>query len=340
MSHTLVKTGTPNKPPVPPHVALVELVKDDLLRVNNVIDELGNSQVSLINDIASRLINSGGKRLRPLLTLVSAKLCNYKGDSHIQLAAAVEFMHTATLLHDDVVDESKMRRGIETANEKWDNKSSVLVGDFLLGHAFCLMVKSNSVEVLRILSNASAIIAEGEVKQLVATNNINISIDDYIDIISSKTATLFSAACEIIPVIAECSEKEITALRNFGLYLGIAFQIADDILDYSAKEEQLGKTIGDDFREGKVTLPVIFSYMQGNKEEREFWHRVIQNLDQRDGDLEHALTLIQQHNTINQSVTIAKEYIDKAKEALSVFEESPAQETLLDLLDFSINRLY
>lgn len=318
---------------------LRSLVQDDFDAMDTLIQEIGKTKVELIIDMAGHIIGSGGKRLRPLLTLVSAKLCNYNQDNHhIHLAAAVECMHTATLLHDDVVDESMLRRGEVTANNLWGNKESVLVGDFLLGQAFCLMVRSGNIRVLDILSNAAAVISEGEVMQLEEAQNVSLSQEKYMQIITAKTAILFSAACEVIPVAANKSEDEITALRNFGLHLGIAFQIVDDVLDYSAKQEALGKTIGDDFREGKLTLPVILAYQQANDEEKAFWQRSMADKQQQPQDLAQAISYINQHNSLTQSMHIAHNYAKQAADALDIFGESKEKKALLDVLFFSLDR--
>ena len=317
------------------------LVASDLDQVNALIMEIGGSRVELILDMADHIISSGGKRLRPILTLASAQLCAYQGQRHIDLAAAVEFMHTATLLHDDVVDESLLRRGAETANNLWGNKASVLVGDFLLGQAFQLMVRSESLRVLEILSRAAAVIAEGEVKQLVAKNSLETNFDLYLDIITSKTATLFAAACEISPVMARRPKPEHQALEQFGLNLGIAFQIADDALDYSAKQEELGKNIGDDFREGKVTLPVLYAYERASSdEERAFWGRVIEEHQQKPEDLQQAVTYIYNTGALEATMERAKEYAELGRRALGIFPDSPVKNTLLRLLDFVVDRPY
>lgn len=319
---------------------LKSFIKDDLVQVDRVIMDRMGSKAAIIPLMVSHLVSSGGKRLRPSLTLVCASMCGYSGKRHINLAAAVEFIHTATLLHDDVVDESVLRRGAETANQRWGNKASILVGDFLLGQAFRLMVDDGSLAALKILSDASAVIAEGEVMQLAASNDLSTTELTYSDIITAKTATLFAAACEIGAVIANRPETEQAALRNFGLNLGIAFQIADDALDYSAKQEELGKTIGDDFREGKITLPVIHAYNQGNAEERTFWEAVIQEKQQSENDLAKGLRYINAHQSLSYAMQRAALYVAKAREALAVFSSGKEKEILLNLLDFSVNRPY
>ena len=318
---------------------LQSLVKDDLTRVDEVILSNVQTDVPLIAHIAHHIIASGGKRLRPALTLIAARLCGYEGMRHVKLAACVEFIHTATLLHDDVVDESKLRRGSPTANEVWGNQASVLVGDFLLGRAFQLMVSDGSLKVLKILSDTSAIIAKGEVKQLTTTNNLETTEQDYLDVISAKTAALFSAACEIGPVVSGMEHQEEN-MRKFGLCLGIAFQLVDDALDYSAEQEALGKTVGDDFREGKVTLPVILAYQQGDEEERSFWKRTMEDQDYQEGDLAHAISLLQKHGALDAAIERAAYYAEEAKIQLSGFADTPEKFALMETVDFAVNRSY
>lgn len=316
------------------------LIEEDMREVDRLIELATQSDVQLIPDMGKHIVSSGGKRLRPILTLLCAKLCQYEGDKHTELAAAVELLHTATLLHDDVVDNSAMRRGEATANHVWDNKSSVLVGDYLLGKAFCLMVQSGSLRALDILSRAASVIAEGEVMQLVAANNIATSQETYISIITAKTAMLFSAACEVSPVLAGKTETEIKALRDFGLLLGIAFQIVDDALDYSAEQEKLGKAIGDDFREGKVTLPVILAYTRGSAEEQAFWRRAMTDLVQQPGDLEQAIALMKKYDTLHDSIAEARNYVMQGIESLSIFPDSVEKAALETILSFSVEREY
>lgn len=312
---------------------------EELKRVDKVMLGMTEDKADLIPQLVSHIIKSGGKRLRPILTILSAKLCGYKGERHINLAAAIEFLHTATLLHDDVVDESKLRRGISTANNVWGNAASVLVGDFLLSRAFQLMASDGSIEVLQILSDTSAVITEGEVKQLMAVNDITTDKKTYIDIVASKTAQLFAAACQIGAVITEKPEREKKALFDFGCNLGVAFQIVDDALDYSAKQEELGKTIGDDFREGKVTLPVIFAYEKGDKEERRFWRDSIEG-NRGKTSLNKAIKLINKHKVLEQTISEAKNYTKKASSALEMFGGSDEKNTMLELLEFSVSRPY
>ena len=255
---------------------LVALVASDMERVNATILSRTGSEVTMIPEVANHLISSGGKRLRPMLTLAMAQLAGYAGDGHIKLAAAVEFMHTATLLHDDVVDESEMRRGKQSARMLWGNEASVLVGDFLLGQAFRMMVEVGSLRALDILSSAAATIAEGEVMQLAAAKNTATTEDEYLAVIRGKTAELFAAACEVGPVLANRPKPEQAACRSAGMNLGIAFQLVDDALDYGGKATKLGKNTGDDFREGKITLPVVLAFRRGNEAERAFWIRALE----------------------------------------------------------------
>ena len=321
--------------------SLTSYIAGDLAKVDEVIIQRLGSKADIILQMGEHLLFSGGKRLRPSLTLICSRLCGYtEGSRHINLAAAVELIHTATLLHDDVVDESSLRRGKETANNRWGNKASILVGDFLLGQSFRLMVDDGSIEVLRILSDASAVIAEGEVLQLLATNNLATSEALYTEIVSSKTAKLFAAACEIGAVIVDHGAASQSALESFGRSLGIAFQIMDDALDYSAKQEELGKTIGDDFREGKITLPIIHAYNKGEPKEKAFWERVIEQKRQEPQDLEQAINLIRKHHSLNYCIEVASQYVAKAQEALGHFPDSKEKTILLELLDFCIKRPY
>ena len=314
------------------------LVSDDLDKVNNVILQHMQSRVDLIPQLAGHIIASGGKRLRPMLTLGASKLCGYSGRRHVNLAACVEFIHTATLLHDDVVDASDLRRGTETANAVWGNEASVLVGDFLFSRAFEIMVADGSLRVLDILSSASAIIAEGEVAQLLTTNDTATSEDAYLDVIAAKTAALFSAACRIGAVVAERPNAEDEALASYGRNLGIAFQLVDDVLDYSSREATLGKTIGDDFREGKLTLPVILAFRRGSDEERAFWRRTMEQGEQVETDLAQAIHLMTEYNALRDTVSRARHYGARACDALAIFPASPEKQVLLDLVEFCIQR--
>jgi octaprenyl-diphosphate synthase len=309
-------------------------------QVNKLIIARLQSSVSLIPELAGHLVASGGKRVRPMLTLIAAKLCGYQGTRHQGLAASVEFIHTATLLHDDVVDESDLRRGSATANALWGNKPSVLVGDFLFARAFQLMVDDGSLEVLRILANASAVIAEGEVAQLTTANDTETKEAAYMEVISAKTATLFAAAAELGAVVADRPEAEAIALRAYGQNLGIVFQLVDDVLDYNARAVDLGKNVGDDFRDGKITLPVVLAFERGSAEERSFWQRTLEEGDQTVDDLARAITLMEQHGTLQDSMARATDFADRAKDALAPFDPSPSRQAMLDLVDFCIERIY
>jgi len=319
---------------------LQALVSDDLHEVNRLILLRMQSRVPLIPELAGHIIAAGGKRLRPMLTLAGAHLCGYHGGRHIKLAACVEFIHTATLLHDDVVDESDLRRGISTANAVWGNQPSVLVGDFLFSRAFQLMVEDGSLRVLDILANASAVIAEGEVLQLATTNNPETSEDAYLDVITAKTAALFSAACRIGAVVAARPAAEEEALESYGRNLGIAFQLVDDALDYSARQVTLGKTIGDDFREGKITLPVVLAFRRGSEEERSFWRRTLERCEQGEGDLEHAAALLRSHHALADTVSRARHYGAIARDALGIFPSGEVKSAMTDVVDFCIERAY
>jgi octaprenyl-diphosphate synthase len=317
---------------------LTVLVADDLKACNALIIDRMQSPVELIPQLAGYIIAAGGKRLRPVLTLASSRLCGYEGDRHQALAACVEFIHTATLLHDDVVDESDLRRGLASANAVFGNKASVLVGDFLFSRAFQLMVEDGSLDVLRILSQASAVIAEGEVLQLTTSNDTGTSEQAYLDVIRSKTAELFAAACQIGAVVAARPSAEEDALFAYGLNLGIAFQLVDDVLDYSALQARLGKTVGDDFREGKITLPVILAYRRGSDEERVFWNRALEEMEQGEGDLDKAIGLMNQHGALRDTVERARHYGAIARDALGIFPDGEEKTALLDVIDFVIDR--
>ncbi len=317
---------------------LVALVAADMERVNGVILSRTGSEVALIPEVANHLINSGGKRLRPMLTVSMARMAGYGSDGHLKLAAAVEFMHTATLLHDDVVDESDMRRGKLAARMLWGNEASVLVGDFLLGQAFRMMVEVGSLRALEILSAAAATIAEGEVMQLAAAKNTATTEDEYLAVIRGKTAELFAAACEVGPALAGRPKAEQAACRSFGMNLGIAFQLVDDALDYGGKAAKLGKNVGDDFREGKITLPVVLAFRRGSDIEREFWRRVLERGEATDADLEQAIALMVKHRTLEDTITRATHYGAMAKDALALFADSPIKRALADAVEFCIAR--
>jgi octaprenyl-diphosphate synthase len=317
---------------------LLDLVADDMKAVNRIILDKAVSDVDLIPELAHHLIDSGGKRLRPILTLASAKLCGYTGSGHIRLAAAVEFMHTATLLHDDVVDDSDVRRGKKAARLIWGNQASVLVGDFLLGQAFRMMVDVGSLPALKILSNAAAVIAEGEVMQLAAAKDTATTEDAYLAIISAKTAALFSAATEVGAAIAGRPAAEQAALKSYGRNLGIAFQLVDDALDYAGDSMRLGKSIGDDFREGKITLPVILCFRRGGEQERAFWKRTLGEGKIEDQDLEQAVRLMKKHHAIEATLERARHYGAIARDALAIFPTGPNTRALADVIGFCISR--
>ena len=320
--------------------SLLALIASDMNGVNAVILERMQSKVALIPELAGHLIAGGGKRMRPMLTLASANLLGYPGTRHHKLAAAVEFIHTATLLHDDVVDGSGMRRGKRTANLIWGNPASVLVGDFLFSRAFELMVEDGSLKVLRILSHASAVIAEGEVNQLTAQRQIDTDEDHYLEIISAKTAALFAAACRVSPVVAEASEDAEVALEAYGKNLGIAFQLSDDVIDYASDSETMGKGVGDDFRDGKMTLPVILAYARGNDEERAFWRSAIGGERISDDDLAHAIQLLKQTEALADTIERARHYGRRAIDALALFPGSKAKSALTEAAEFAVARVY
>ncbi len=326
--------------PRPSLDALARLLRGDLDRVNRLIVERMQSPVALIPQLAGHIVAGGGKRLRPMLTLGCARLCGYRGDRHIALAAAVEFIHTATLLHDDVVDASELRRGRDTANAVWGNKPAVLVGDFLFSRSFELMVADGSLRVLAILSRASAVIAEGEVMQLMTTGNMATTEAEYLAVIEAKTAELFAAASRIGAVLGERPPAEEEALDRFGRNLGIAFQLVDDLLDYSAHEAELGKSVGDDFRDGKVTLPVLLAFARGNDDERVFWRRAIEELDQRPGDLERAIELVERHGAITETLARARIYAAAAARALAPFPDLPEKRALVAAAAFAGDRSF
>jgi len=319
---------------------LSKLVAADMDRVNATILSRTGSDVAMIPEVANHLISSGGKRLRPMLTVAMAELAAYRGDGHLKLAAAVEFMHTATLLHDDVVDESDMRRGKLAARMVWGNEASVLVGDFLLGQAFKMMVEVGSLRALEILSSAAAVIAEGEVMQLSVAKNTATTEDEYLAVIRAKTAELFGAACEVGPVIGNRPKAEQTACRSFGMNLGVAFQLVDDALDYGGTAQKLGKNVGDDFREGKITLPMVLAFRRGSDSERDFWRRTLERSEVTDSDLEHAIGLMAKHRALEDTVSRARHYGAIAKDALALFPSSPMKQALEEAVEFCITRTH
>lgn len=332
--HTLRKGDEPSM------AALVALTATGLTQVNHVIIDRMQSPVALIPELAGHLIAGGGKRLRPMLTLGCAALLDYGGTRHHKLAAAVEFIHTATLLHDDVVDVSGLRRGKPTANRLWGNPASVLVGDFLFSRSFELMVEDGSLRVLKILSAASAIIAEGEVAQLTAQRNVETSEDRYLEIITAKTAALFAAACQIAAIVAEREAPAEAALEAYGRHLGIAFQLVDDAIDYVSDADTMGKDVGDDFRDGKITLPVILAYARGNEEEREFWRLAMRGRANGEAELARASALLQSTHAVADTMARARHYGARAIDALAGFANGPAKAALIETVEFAIARAY
>jgi octaprenyl-diphosphate synthase len=319
---------------------MLQLVTGDLNSVNAVILDRMQSQIPLIPELAGHLIAGGGKRMRPMLTLASARLIGYTGARHHRLAAAVEFIHTATLLHDDVVDGSDLRRGKRTANIIWGNPASVLVGDFLFSRSFELMVEDGSLKVLKILSNASAVIAEGEVNQLTAARRVDLGEDRYLDIINAKTAALFAAACRIAAVVAERPEAEEAALDAFGRNLGIAFQLVDDAIDYVSDAGTMGKDAGDDFREGKMTLPVILAYARGSSDDRRFWKDAIEGRRDTDADFAIAVDLVRRSRAVDDTLARARHYGQRAIDAIGGFANSSAKDAMVEAVEFAVARAY
>ena len=332
--HTLRSNPEPSLEP------LMQLVASSMSGVNGVILDRMQSKVPLIPELAGHLIAGGGKRMRPMLTLACGELLAYSGTRHHKLAAAVEFIHTATLLHDDVVDGSGLRRGKRTANLIWGNPASVLVGDFLFSRAFELMVEDGSLKVLRILSNASAVIAEGEVEQLTAQRQIETDEEQYLRIIGAKTAALFAAACRVAPVVAEADEKAELALEAFGRNLGIAFQLVDDVIDYASDAATMGKGVGDDFRDGKMTLPVILAYARGSDEERSFWRDAMSGVRNGDDELARAIELVRSTASLDDTMERARHYARRAIDALGSFSNGRAKSALTEAAQFAVARAY
>jgi octaprenyl-diphosphate synthase len=320
--------------------SLVALTQPDMQRVNELILEKAQSHVELIPELARHLIDSGGKRIRPMMTIAAAHMCGYKGKLHLKLAMSVEFMHTATLLHDDVVDESDMRRGKQAARVIWGNQASVLVGDYLLGQAFRMMVDTGSLDCLRILSNAACVIAEGEVLQLSVSQDTTTTEDSYLKVVGAKTAALFAAAAEVGAVIAGRPRNEHEALESYGRNLGIAFQLVDDALDYSGSAAKLGKSTGDDFRERKITLPVVLSYRRGSEADRQFWKRTLEEGVQAPDDLATAQKLMDKNGAIKDTLDRAQHYGDMACDALAIFPDSQWKSAMLEAVAFCIARSY
>jgi octaprenyl-diphosphate synthase len=326
--------------PAPSLDALVRLTAQDMNLINELIMEKAQSHVELIPQLAGHLINSGGKRIRPMLTVAAARLCGYQGLHHVKLAMAVEFMHTATLLHDDVVDESDMRRGKHAARVIWGNQASVLVGDYLLGQAFKMMVETGSLDCLRILSEAACTVAEGEVLQLAVSQDTGTTEDSYLKVVGAKTAALFSAAAHVGGIISCRPRNELEALEAYGRNLGIAFQLVDDALDYAGSRAQMGKSVGDDFRERKITLPVILAFRRGNTQERAFWKRTMEQANQTDGDLAQAQKLMERHGSLVDTLDRARHYGGLAKDALAIFNDSEWTSALHEAVDFCIARAH
>ncbi|CAM3142224.1 MULTISPECIES: polyprenyl synthetase family protein [Sphingomonas] len=333
-------TATRLAKPAPSLDPMIRLVANDMNAVNQVIVDRMRSEIPLIPQLAGHLISGGGKRMRPMLTLASAQLLGYQGTSHHVLAAAVEFIHTATLLHDDVVDGSDLRRGRRTANIIWGNPASVLVGDFLFSRSFQLMVDAGSLKVLNILSGASAVIAEGEVNQLTAVRQVGLPEERYLSIIDAKTAALFAAACRIAAVVAERPEAEELALEAYGRNLGIAFQLIDDAIDYVSDAGTMGKDAGDDFREGKMTLPVILAYARGNEEERTFWKDAVEGRRTSDEDFAHAIALVRKSRAVDDTMARARHYGGLAIEAIRGFADGPAKAAMIEAVEFAVARAY
>ncbi len=329
---------TPRDKSKAPMERLSTALSDELAAVDSMLNTHMHSSTDLIPQVAAHLVKAGGKRVRPVLTLAAANLCGYEGDHHIRLAAAVEFIHTATLLHDDVVDGSALRRGKPAANTVFGNKPSILVGDFLFSRAFQLMVETGSIEVLDILSTTSAIISEGEVMQLATANNLATTEEEHLAVIRAKTAALFSAATEVGGVLAGVSTEKRTALHTYGDRLGIAFQLADDALDYAGKAGTIGKDAGDDFREGKVTQPILRAYAAADEDERAFWKRTIEKRQQEDGDFEQAMRLLDKHGAISGALEDARRFGAEAREALTIFPQSALRDDLDDLVGYVVDR--
>jgi octaprenyl-diphosphate synthase len=322
-----------------PHERLAAALADDMAAVNDMIRaRMASQHAPRIPEVTAHLVEAGGKRLRPMLTLAAARLCGYDGPYHVHLAATVEFIHTATLLHDDVVDESDQRRGRPTANLLWDNQSSVLVGDYLFSRSFQLMVETGSLRVLDILANASATIAEGEVLQLTAAADLATTEEIYFKVVRGKTAALFSAAMQVGGVIADAGEDKVKALFAYGDALGISFQIVDDLLDYGGKDA-IGKNVGDDFRERKLTLPVIRAIAAGDADERTFWKRTIGKGQQDDGDLDRAMSILARHGAMRSTRDTALEWAEKAKAALVPIPDHDLKSMLIDLADYVVERI-
>lgn len=340
MSDNVVPLKRTNEAAKPSLAPILSLTATPMNAVNAIILDRMQSEIPLIPALAGHLISGGGKRMRPMLTLAGAEVVNYQGTRHHKLAAAVEFIHTATLLHDDVVDGSETRRGKSAANIVFGNPATVLVGDFLFSRAFELMVEDGSLKVLKILSSASAVIAQGEVDQLTAQRKIETSEERYLHIIGAKTAALFAAASRIAAVVAERGEAEEKALDDYGRNLGIAFQLVDDAIDYDSDAAEMGKDRGDDFREGKMTLPVILAYARGDEEERRFWQDAIAGFANEDADLSRAVELIRKHDCVSATRERARHFAQRACDALSIFPDSEARRSMVEAAQFAVSRGY
>lgn len=326
--------------PQTPLDLLSSFVQEEINQVNDLIVKRLENPVTLIPKLAGYLINSGGKRIRPLLALAVSKICGYRENRQISLSACIEFIHTATLLHDDVVDESNRRRGQETANIVWGNQASVLVGDFLFSKSFEIMVEDGDLEILKVLSKASSTIIEGEVMQLSASQNTTTQVETYYNIIMAKTAELFAASCHIGTILTDQPDYIRQSFIQYGLNLGLAFQLVDDVLDYTANEEILGKSLGNDFMEAKVTLPVIHAYEKGSIEEKAFWERTFNSLNQKPGDFEHAVELLKTHKAFDYTLEQAQMYSNKARDSLSVLPNRMQTYLLADVADYCVSRIH
>ncbi|MEP3345808.1 MAG: polyprenyl synthetase family protein [Litoreibacter sp.] len=326
---------------VKPHDRLTEALADELDGVGTLIrTRMASEHAPRIPEVTAHLVEAGGKRVRPIMTLAAAKICGYEGPYHVHLAATVEFIHTATLLHDDVVDGSGQRRGRPAANLLWDNKSSVLVGDYLFARSFQLMTEAGRLDVLKVLSNASAVIAEGEVLQLTAAQNLSTTEEVYLQVVRGKTAALFSAATQVGAMVADAPDEIVEAFYTYGDALGVSFQIADDILDFAGDAAKTGKNIGDDFRERKLTLPLIKAIAAGGDADRDFWVRTIEKGKQEDGDLDHAVALLKKYDAIEQTRIEALAWSEKAKQALKAVPQGELTDMLSELADYVVERLH
>jgi octaprenyl-diphosphate synthase len=317
---------------------VLECIGDDLEKVDREFRRNLESSVPIISAIGEYLLLSGGKRFRAKLLLLSARLCEYSGNLHVSMASLVEFIHTATLLHDDVVDKAQLRRGIDSANSKWGNEASVLVGDFLFTKCFSLLVQSGNWKILQVMSKATTIMAEGELEELIRTNDLSLTEEDYLSIITRKTASLISAATQIGAILGKVSEEREKALTEFGLNIGIAFQLIDDHLDYTSKEEEFGKKIGIDLQDGKITLPLIFTLLHCNQEEIFFIRRTVESNPITKDDFFRVVEIIERHQGIPYTWEKAKRYVEKAKAHLHLFPDSKEKEALYALANYVLER--